>query len=51
MGMIAQGAERIVEARRKGLKPGEMIIVSLIGRVNEQNHTVYANSRKQFDWL
>lgn len=48
--MIASNAQPILDARRKGLKPAEMILVSLIGRVNEQNHTVYADPKKEYDW-
>jgi hypothetical protein len=50
MGVIAPGAQPILDARGKGYKPAEMILVSLIGRINEPNHTVYANSQKDYDW-
>ncbi|MGE5652513.1 MAG: hypothetical protein ACM34A_20155 [Bacillota bacterium] len=50
MGMIPFNALPIVDARRRGLKPAGLILISLIGRVNEQNHTVYANAQKQYDW-
>lgn len=49
--MIAPGAQQIFDARKKGLKPAEMILVSLIGRINEQNHTVHANPRNSYDWI
>lgn len=49
--MIAQNADAILDARRKGLKPAELILVSLIGRLNEQNHTIYASPRKAYEWL
>lgn len=51
MGMIAAGAQQILNARQKGLKPAEMILVSLIGRINEPNHTVYANPKTRYEWL
>lgn len=50
MGMIANGAQPILDARKKGMKPAEMILVSLIGRINEKNHTVYADPRKEYEW-
>lgn len=49
--MIASNALPIVNARKKGYKPGEMILVSLVGRINEPNHTVYANPRNEYEWL
>jgi hypothetical protein len=51
MGVIAFNAMPILDARKKGLKPVEMILVSLIGRINEPNYTVYANPTKQYEWL
>lgn len=50
MGMIAKGAQSILDARTKGMRPAEMILVSLIGRINEPNHTVYANHKAQYEW-
>jgi len=50
MGMIAHNAQPIFEARRRGLMTAEMVLVSLIGRINEQNHTVYANPQNAYDW-
>ena len=44
------GAQKIIDARRKGMKPAEMIIISLIGRVAEQNHQVYVNSDSEYDF-
>jgi hypothetical protein len=51
MGIIAPNAQAILDVRRKGLKPAELILVSMIGRLNEPNHTVYASSSKQYDWM
>jgi hypothetical protein len=49
--MIPTNAKPILDSRKNGLKPAEMILVSLIGRINESNHTVFANPRKAYDWL
>lgn len=48
--MIATNAQAIVNARAKGFKPDELILVSLMGRINEENHTVYADPDKDYDW-
>lgn len=48
--ILANGAQRILQARMKGFKPAEVILVSLVGRINELNHTVYANPEKEYDW-
>lgn len=48
--MIAQNAKPILDARLKGFKPAEMILVSLIGRINEPNHTVFANTKLEYNW-
>jgi hypothetical protein len=48
--MIAANAHSILDARKKGLRPAEMILVSLIGQINELNHTVYARPNKDYDW-
>ena len=50
MGMIASNAQMILDARRKGFKPAELILVSLIGRLNEPNHTVYASPKNDYEW-
>ena len=50
MGMIAPNAQPILDAREKGFKPAELILISMIGRLNESNHTVYASPSKQYDW-
>lgn len=46
MGIIPHGAQRIIDARQKGMKPAELVLVSLIGRLNENNPTVYADPRR-----
>jgi len=48
--MIPSNAQAIIAARAKGMKPAELIIVSLIGRVNEENHTIYVNPNKRYEW-
>jgi hypothetical protein len=48
--ILAKGAGEIASARAKGMKPDEMIIVSLIGPVGESNHTVYANPDGEYCW-
>ena len=50
MGMIAINAQPILDARRRGLKPAELILVSLVGRINEVNHTVYATANGNYNW-
>lgn len=47
---LPNGAKPVVDARLKGLKPAELLIVSLVGPVGEQNHTVYANAGTEYDW-
>jgi hypothetical protein len=48
--MIATNAQKIIDVRAQGFRPDEMILVSLIGRINEQNHTVYAGSGRDYEW-
>lgn len=47
---MPNGAQSILAARQRGMKPAEMLIVSMIGPVNESNHTVYANPIMEYDW-
>jgi len=47
---LPNGAEPILAARKKGMKPAEMLIVSLVGKVGESNHTIYANQDAEYDW-
>ena len=42
--MIATNADAIIAARLKGHKPGDMVIVSLIGPVVTENPLVFANA-------
>jgi hypothetical protein len=48
--MIAFNAQPIADARASGFRPAEMIIVSLVGRLDELNHTVHASTQKSYDW-
>lgn len=48
--MIPTNAQAIVDARAKGFKPDELILVSMIGRINEPNHTVYASASRDYEW-
>lgn len=48
--ILASGARQIVDARLKGLRPADMVIVSLIGKTQETNTTVYANAKTAYDW-
>jgi hypothetical protein len=50
MSKFPNGAEAVIAARKRGMKPSEMLIVSLIGAVNESNHTIYANPESEYDW-
>jgi hypothetical protein len=43
-------AAPIVAARLKGMKPGEMIRISLVGTLVHGNHTVHANPGTPHDW-
>lgn len=48
--MIATNAEAILAARMKGLKPADMVIVSLVGLVGMDNPTVFAKPNVSYDW-
>lgn len=48
--MIAPNAQEILDARLQGLKPAEMILVSLVGTLREVNHTVLASPHEVYDW-
>lgn len=48
--MTPSGAMPIIEARKRGFKPADMVIVSLVGRPGEANPTVYANPNATYDW-
>ncbi len=48
--MIPTNAQTIIDARKRGYKPDELVLVSLMGRINEPNHTVYAEPDKDYEW-
>lgn len=48
--MIPTNAKAIIKARMQGFKPAEMIMVSLIGKISHQNHTVLADPNLVYDW-
>jgi hypothetical protein len=48
--IVPNGAQPIIDARKRGFRPAEMLIVSLIGKVDELNHTIYANPKGEYDW-
>lgn len=48
--MIAVNAQPILDARLKGMKPADMVIVSLVGPVILDNPTVFADPAKAYDW-
>ncbi len=47
---IPNGAQEVIDARKRGLKPAGMLIISLIGNTGESNHTVFANPSSTYDW-
>lgn len=50
MKQIPNGGDVILAARKRGLRPDEMLIVSFVGRVPEANHQVFANPKGEYDW-
>jgi hypothetical protein len=48
--VIATGAQPILDARLKGMKPSGMILVSLVGEVPTPNHVVHAKAGTDYDW-
>lgn len=40
----------MIDARKRGMKPANLLIVSLIGKTGEANHTIYANPSAEYDW-
>jgi hypothetical protein len=48
--MIAPGAEGILKARLKGLRPADTVVVSLVGRVEVDNPQVRPERNVQYDW-
>lgn len=50
MSPLPLNAKPILDARLRGFKPAEMVIVSLVGHVESQNHIVRAVSAAPYDW-
>ena len=48
--MIAMNAQPILNARLRGLRPDEMVMISLIGQIGSPNKTVYADTNTVYDW-
>ena len=48
--MLATNAIKIVDLRSRGYRPDEMILVSLVGKIDELNHTVFAMPNLVYDW-
>jgi hypothetical protein len=47
---VADGAQKIIAARANGMKPADMIIVSLVGQPETFNPFVLANPLEPYDW-
>jgi len=47
---LPYGAAEIVATRKAGKKPADMILVSLVGPLREQNPVVVARAEKAYDW-
>lgn len=48
--MLPYGARAIVEARMKGQRPADLLIVSLVGMVDELNPVIVAKPDAKYDW-
>jgi hypothetical protein len=46
----ALNAQPILDARLRGFKPDELILISLVGHVDAENHTVRAIPGVAYDW-
>ena len=47
---LAEGAQKIIAARANGMKPADMVIVSLVGTPETFNPFVVANHKETYDW-
>lgn len=47
---LPANAQMILDARLKGFKPADMVIVSLVGPVGADNPTVFAKLGTKYDW-
>lgn len=50
MGMIATNAQEILNARLRGFRPADMVMVSLVGSVWVENPVVFAKPEVEYDW-
>lgn len=48
--MMPYGAREITELRRIGKRPADMVFVSLIGPLNENNPVVVIKANRDYDW-
>jgi len=48
--MIPTNAQAIIDVRKAGYKPDEMILISTVGKIEEKNHTVFISSRNDYSW-
>lgn len=48
--MIATNSQKIINLRKNGYRPDEMILISLVGKIDELNHTVFAVPSIEYDW-
>lgn len=48
--MIPTNAKKIIDLRKNGYKPDEIVIVSIVGKIDELNHIVFANPKDDYDW-
>lgn len=47
---LATNAQPILAARMKGMKPADMVIISMVGPVGMDNPTVFAKPEMVYDW-
>lgn len=48
--IIPYGATQILEHRKAGKRPADMVLVSLIGPLREVNPVIIATSSRAYDW-
>lgn len=47
---LAQNAQTILDARMRGFRPADMVLVSLTGPVWAENPIVFAKPEQKYDW-
>lgn len=50
MTTLPYGAKPILDARLQGKRPADLVIVSLVGPLDEVNPVVLANPDREYDW-